>query len=148
MPLPLKKSGASSDHEPLRNPRLDEQSFPSDPIIRPRSTDRRTNGSIFADGCRKEVISRFEKLLFRGADFENRARMALLWSGVTRNPAAEPEKRRSFATSNTESSMTGVQLNSGSSVRRSSTSVSLTRSFACSQSSLRGRPSSTLRTPG
>jgi hypothetical protein len=38
------------------------------------------NGKIFADGCRKEVISRFEKLLLRGADFENRARLALLWS--------------------------------------------------------------------
>jgi hypothetical protein len=59
---------------------LTNNPFPSDPIIRPRSSDRRTNGSIFADGCRKEVISRFETLLIRGADFENRARLALLWS--------------------------------------------------------------------
>jgi hypothetical protein len=59
---------------------LTNNPFPGDPIIRPGSRDKRTNGAIFADGCRKEVISRFENLLLRGADFENRARIALLWS--------------------------------------------------------------------
>jgi len=79
MPLPMKSvtSPITNHYESLA---LTNNPFPSDPIIRPRSTDRRTNGAIFADGCRKEVISRFEKLLLRGADFENRARMALLWS--------------------------------------------------------------------
>jgi hypothetical protein len=59
---------------------LTNNPFPGDPIIRPGSKDPRTNGSIFADGCRKEVISRFEKLLLRGEDFEERTRLALLWS--------------------------------------------------------------------
>lgn len=79
MPLPIKSVTATSAnlYEPLI---LTNNPFPSDPIIRPRSKDPRTNGAIFADGCRKEVISRFEKLLLRGADFDNRARMALLWS--------------------------------------------------------------------
>jgi hypothetical protein len=79
VPLPQKPGSASNsnNYEALS---LTNNPFPSDPIIRPRSTDRRTNGSIFADGCRKEVISRFEKLLLRGTDFENRARLALLWS--------------------------------------------------------------------
>src|ERR1700756_5213936 len=79
MPLPMTptKSSTPNSYEGLA---LKNNPFPGDPIIRPGSRDKRTNGAIFADGCRKEVISRFEKLLLRGADFENRARMALLWS--------------------------------------------------------------------
>src|SRR5947208_11596156 len=79
MPLPM-KSGTSPTVNHYKGLGLTNNPFPSDPIIRPRSKDRRTNGAIFADGCRKEVISRFEKLLLRGTDFENRARIALLWS--------------------------------------------------------------------
>jgi hypothetical protein len=74
------KSGASPVTNHYEALCLTNNPFPSDPIVRPRSADRRTNGAIFADGCRKEVISRFERLLLRGADFENRARLALLWS--------------------------------------------------------------------
>lgn len=79
MPLPM-KSGSSPTANLYEALGLTNNPFPNDPIIRPRSKDPRTNGAIFADGCRKEVISRFEKLLLRGTDFENRARMALLWS--------------------------------------------------------------------
>lgn len=79
MPLP-KKSGTGPTTNQYDAMALTTNPFPSDPIIRPRSPDRRTNGAIFADGCRKEVISRFEKLLLRGSDFDNRARLALLWS--------------------------------------------------------------------
>lgn len=79
MPLPM-KSGTLPTTNPYEALGLTNNPFPSDPIIRPRSPDRRTNGAIFADGCRKEVISRFDKLLLRGADFDNRARLALLWS--------------------------------------------------------------------
>jgi len=79
MPLPT-KPGTLPISNPYEALALTNNPFPSDPIIRPRSADRRTNGAIFADGCRREVISRFEKLLLRGVDFENRARMALLWS--------------------------------------------------------------------
>lgn len=79
MPLP-KKPGASQVTNHYEALGLTNNPFPGDPIIRPGSKDKRTNGAIFADGCRREVITRFEKLLLRGADFENRARMALLWS--------------------------------------------------------------------
>ncbi|SRR6266545_4480780 len=79
MPLPM-KSKTSPTANPFEALALTNNPFPGDPVIRPRSADRRVNGAIFADGCRKEVISRFDKLLLRGADFENRARMALLWS--------------------------------------------------------------------
>jgi hypothetical protein len=79
MPLPM-KPGASPTTNHYEALALTNNPFPGDPIIRPGSKDKRTNGAIFADGCRREVITRFEKLLLRGADFENRARMALLWS--------------------------------------------------------------------
>lgn len=79
MPLP-KKSGILTSANHYEALALTNNPFPSDPVIRPGASDRRTNGAIFADGCRMEVISRFEKLLLRGTDFENRARMALLWS--------------------------------------------------------------------
>jgi len=74
------KSATAPTGNPYEALALTNNPFPGDPIIRPRSHDRRVNGAIFADGCRKEVISRFHKLLLRGADFENRARLALLWS--------------------------------------------------------------------
>ena len=74
------KSGTSPITNHYESLALTNNPFPGHPVIRPRSSDRRVNGAIFADGCRKEVISRFDKLLLRGPDFENRARMALLWS--------------------------------------------------------------------
>ncbi len=80
MPLPM-KSGTSPSGNHYEALALTNNPFPSDPVIRPGSSDRRTNGAIFADGCRKEVISRFEKLLLRGADFENRAHGAAMVRG-------------------------------------------------------------------
>lgn len=79
MPI-LRRTEPSKSPSPYARLRLTNNPFTADPIIRPRSKDSRTNGSIFADGCRREVISRFEKLLLRGEDFDNRARLALLWS--------------------------------------------------------------------
>jgi len=77
MPIIRKQEGPPSD-SPYSRLRLRNNPFLSDPIIRPRSRDKRASGEIFADGCRREVISRFEKLLIK--DFDNRARLALLWS--------------------------------------------------------------------
>lgn len=79
MPLPMKpgNSPTANHYEALG---LTNNPFPADPIIRPRSPDRRVNGAIFASPCRTEVISRFEKLLLRGTDFQERSRLALLWS--------------------------------------------------------------------
>jgi len=77
MPIIRKAEGQPSDN-PYARLRLHNNPFLPDPIIRPRSRDKRASGEIFADGCRREVITRFEKLLIR--DFDNRARLALLWS--------------------------------------------------------------------
>lgn len=79
MPLPMKPTNTPTAN-PYEALGLTNNPFPGDPVIRPRSPDRRVNGAVFADGCRKEVISRFYKLLLRGTDFLERARMALLWS--------------------------------------------------------------------
>lgn len=77
MPIIRKQDGQQED-SPYAPLRLTNNPFLQDPIIRPRSKDPRANGSIFADGCRREVISRFEKLLVK--DFDNRCRLSLLWS--------------------------------------------------------------------
>src|SRR5882724_11629737 len=79
MPLPM-KSGTSPPKNHYETLGLTNNPFPADPIIRPRSPDRRVNGAIFAGPCRKEIISRFEQLLLRGSDFQERLRLALLWS--------------------------------------------------------------------
>jgi len=77
MPI-IRKQDGELEASPYSQLRLTNNPFLQDPIIRPRSKDPRANGSIFADGCRREVISRFEKLLIK--DFDNRARLSLLWS--------------------------------------------------------------------
>lgn len=80
MPLPIKSGSSGGPPNAYEGLALTNNPFTADPIIRPRSPDPRTNGSIFADGCRREVITRFERLLVRPEDFDNRARLALLWS--------------------------------------------------------------------
>ena len=77
MPI-IRKQDGQQEESPYAPLRLTNNPFLQDPIIRPRSKDPRANGAIFADGCRREVISRFEKLLIN--DFDNRARLSLLWS--------------------------------------------------------------------
>jgi hypothetical protein len=77
MPI-IRKQDGQQEESPYALLRLTNNPFLPDPIIRPRSKDPRANGAIFADGCRREVISRFEKLLIN--DFDNRSRLSLLWS--------------------------------------------------------------------
>lgn len=77
MPI-IRKQDSELEVSPYAPLRLTNNPFLQDAILRPRSKDPRANGEIFADGCRREVISRFEKLLI--TDFDNRARLSLLWS--------------------------------------------------------------------
>jgi len=77
MPIIRRQDGQQAD-SPYARLRLRNNPFLADPIIRPRARDPRANGEIFADGCRREVITRFENLLIK--DFDNRARLTLLWS--------------------------------------------------------------------
>ena len=57
---------------------LSDLPFPTEPVIRPQSTDPRENGAIYAQGPVKAEIRKFEQLLT--FDFRNRNRIVTLWS--------------------------------------------------------------------
>ena len=57
---------------------LSDLPFPTEPVIRPQSTDPRENGAIYAQGPVKIEIQKFEQLLT--FDFPNRNKIATLWS--------------------------------------------------------------------
>ena len=57
---------------------LSDLPFPTEPVIKPQSTDPRENGSIYAQGPVMAEIRRFEQLLT--FDFRNRNRIVTLWS--------------------------------------------------------------------
>lgn len=78
MPTIIRKQETADTDSPYVRLRLRNNPFLPDPFLRPGAKDPRANGEIFADGCRREVISKFERLLVK--DFDNRARLALLWS--------------------------------------------------------------------
>ena len=54
--------------------------FPPVPVANPYSLDPRSNGAIYAEQSVRASIDKFEELLIRPADFNNRARLAYLWS--------------------------------------------------------------------
>lgn len=59
---------------------LSDLPFPSEPVVVPDSPDPRRNGTIYALEPVKEAIKQFEDLLIRPHDFENRVKLASLWS--------------------------------------------------------------------
>ena len=54
--------------------------FSPDPVLNPYSTDPRNNGAIYAQLPVQDAIAKFERLLIRPDDFQNRARIASLWA--------------------------------------------------------------------
>jgi hypothetical protein len=54
--------------------------FPTEGFVDPYSSDPRTNGRIYAVASAQSAITRFENLLIRPDDFQNRARLAFLWA--------------------------------------------------------------------
>ena len=59
---------------------LTDLPFPTEPIVNPASPDPRRNGAIYAQGPVQREIKKFEDLLIRPKDFENRVTLASLWS--------------------------------------------------------------------
>ncbi len=54
--------------------------FANNPVVNPYSEDPRLNGSIYAQSPVQEAINKFEHLLIRPDDFNNRVKLAFLWS--------------------------------------------------------------------
>ena len=59
---------------------LKDLPFPTDPVVNPGSPDPRLNGSIYAESPVKQEIEKFENLLIRPHDFQNRVKLASLWA--------------------------------------------------------------------
>lgn len=54
--------------------------FPMTAVADPYNDDPRRNGAIYAEGPVRSSIDKFERLLIRPNDFQNRVRLAYLWS--------------------------------------------------------------------
>ena len=54
--------------------------FPTEPVVNPSSHDPRRNGAIYAQSPVQKEIKKFEDLLIRPNDFDNRVKLASLWS--------------------------------------------------------------------
>ncbi len=54
--------------------------FPNVAVLDPYNTDPRRNGAIYAEEPMRSSIDKFESLLIRPNDFQNRVRLAYLWS--------------------------------------------------------------------
>ena len=65
---------------PYRQLGLTDLPFPTVPIIDPGSPDPRRNGEIFATDSVQAEIDKFERLLIRPNDFDNRVKLASLWA--------------------------------------------------------------------
>ena len=54
--------------------------FSTNPVLNPYSTDSRLNGTIYAENPVQEAIDKFERLLIRPQDFNNRVKVASVWA--------------------------------------------------------------------
>jgi hypothetical protein len=54
--------------------------FPTEPVVDPYNVDPRRNGAIYAEEPVRPAIEKFEQLLIRPNDFQNRVRLAYLWA--------------------------------------------------------------------
>lgn len=59
---------------------LKDLPFPSVAVADPYNSDPRRNGAIYAEGTVQTSIEKFQRLLIRPNDFQNRVRLAYLWS--------------------------------------------------------------------
>lgn len=66
-----------SIYEPLG---LTDLPFPPNPVLNPYSSDPRLNGAIYAETPVRDAIAKFESLLIRPDDFNNRVKLASVWS--------------------------------------------------------------------
>lgn len=76
--IPIRGSGHSQS--PYEKLGLKDLPFPVTPVADPYNTDPRRNGAIYAEEPVRPSIEKFERLLIRPNDFQNRVRLAYLWS--------------------------------------------------------------------
>ena len=76
--LPIRRpQPTSSPYDALG---LGDLPFPVTAVVDPYNTDPRRNGAIYAEEPVRPSIEKFEQLLIRPNDFQNRVRLAYLWS--------------------------------------------------------------------
>lgn len=80
MMLRVPKKGPQQATSPYTKLGLKDLPFPSVAVSDPYNTDPRRNGTIYAEEPVRPSIEKFEQLLIRPNDFQNRVRLAYLWS--------------------------------------------------------------------
>ena len=80
MMLIVPKKGLQQTTSPYKKLGLKDLPFPNVAVSDPYNTDPRRNGTIYAEGPVRPSIEKFEQLLIRPNDFQNRVRLAYLWS--------------------------------------------------------------------
>ena len=76
--LPIRRPQQTSS--PYAALGLSDLPFPVTAVVDPYNTDPRRNGAIYAEEPVRSSIEKFEQLLIRPNDFQNRVRLAYLWS--------------------------------------------------------------------
>ena len=78
--LQIPKRGTQQAASPYTNLGLKDLPFPPMAVSDPYNTDPRRNGTIYAENPVRTSIEKFQQLLIRPNDFQNRVRLAYLWS--------------------------------------------------------------------
>ena len=78
MQIPIRRP--QQTESPYEKFGLKDLPFPVTPVVDPYNTDPRRNGAIYAEGPVRSSIEKFERLLIRPNDFQNRVQLAYLWA--------------------------------------------------------------------
>ena len=78
--LRIPRRGPQQVSSPYASLGLKDLPFPVMAVADPYNTDPRRNGAIYAEEPVRPSIEKFEQLLIRPNDFQNRVRLAYLWS--------------------------------------------------------------------
>jgi hypothetical protein len=78
--LQIPRRGSQQTNSPYASLGLKDLPFPALAVADPYNTDPRRNGAIYAEDPVRPSIEKFEQLLIRPNDFQNRVRLAYLWS--------------------------------------------------------------------
>ncbi len=78
--LQIPRRGSEQLSSPYTQLGLKDLPFPSVAVSDPYNTDPRRNGAIYAEETVGPSIEKFDQLLIRPNDFQNRSRLAYLWS--------------------------------------------------------------------
>ena len=78
--LQIPRPSAQQSVSPYAKLGLKDLPFPTTPVVDPYNTDPRRNGAIYAEETVRPSLEKFQRLLIRPNDFQNRVRLAYLWS--------------------------------------------------------------------